>query len=144
MSTDGGRQGLSGAVALLTLVRIGSVGAGFLASVIGAHLIGAEGLGVVGAATTLATIAALAANGGINIAAVYFLGQRPLQAREIVGWVATMGVGASILAAGVAIGLGTLLGSRIFGEIGVGVVGATAALAAGILAFELGLSLIHI
>lgn len=129
---------MGGAVALLTAVRVGSVFAGFLASVVGARLIGADGLGIVGAATTAATIGALATNGGINIATVYFLGQRPSEATRIVGWVSTIGGIAALLAAIVTLGAGMLLGDMLVGDVSAGVLISTAMLAAGILAFELG------
>lgn len=127
----------AGAVALLTLVRVGSVGAGFLTSVIGAHLIGASGLGIVGAAMTVATLGALVSNGGLNIATVYFLGRRPNEASRIVGWVATLGLVASGLAATVTVVAAAALGDRFLGDTSAGVLIASAALAAGVLGFEL-------
>lgn len=101
-------------------------------------MIGARSLGIVGAATTVATIAALATNGGINIATVYFLGQRPAEAGRLVGWIATMGGVASFLAALVTLGFGLFLGEAFLGDVGPEVLLASAALAAGILGFELG------
>ena len=122
---------------LLTGARLTSVLAGFLTSVIGAHLIGASGLGIAGAALTAATIAALITNGGLNIATVYFLGQRPNQAGQIVGWVTLVGTVASLLAALVVAAAGLVFGQSFFKTQSVSLIVVTAALAAGLLAFEL-------
>lgn len=101
-------------------------------------MIGPDGLGVVGAATTAATIGALITNGGINIATVYFLGQRPTEAVPIVSWVTTIGGIAALLAALVTLAAGALLGDLLVGDVSPAVLFTTAALAAGILVFELG------
>jgi O-antigen/teichoic acid export membrane protein len=131
------RFSFGGAVVALTLVRIGSVGAGFITSVVGAQLIGAAGLGIVGAATTVATIGALVSNGGLNIATVYYLGQRPDDAGRIVGWIATLGLLAAALAAGIALLAGGALGEGFLGSATPPILAASALLAAGILGFEL-------
>jgi O-antigen/teichoic acid export membrane protein len=131
-------RGLAIAVAALTLVRLASVGAGFLASVLGARLIGADGLGIIGAALTIATLCALTANGGLNIATIYLLGRRPHERREIVGQVAVMATAAAILAAAAVFLAGFLLRTTVLGGASASLLLAAAATGAGILLFELG------
>ncbi len=124
-------------MALLTVVRVGSVFAGFLTSVLGARLIGEAGLGVVGAATTIATIGALVSSGGLNIAAVYHLGQRPAEARRIVGWVATQALVVVGVAAVLVAAMGLLIGTAVLGSRSPDLLAAMAFLAAGLVGFEL-------
>lgn len=124
-------------VALLTVVRVGSVAAGFATSIIAARLLGAADLGIAGAALTLATIGALMANGGLNIAAIYHLGQRQSEQQDLVGWIMTLGAATACLAI-VVIVVGILLvGEAVVGPLSVGLVGATAVLGASLLIFEL-------
>jgi O-antigen/teichoic acid export membrane protein len=125
------------AVALLTMVRIGSVGAGFLATVVAARLIGADGLGSAGAALTIATIGALLANGGLNIATIYHLGRRPEDRASIVAWTTLLGALAALLAAVVVLGIGWGLRDVVLGGGGGALLLWTAALGAGSLTFEL-------
>jgi O-antigen/teichoic acid export membrane protein len=137
---DAGQRGagsLGAAVAFLTAVRVLSVGAGFLTSVIGARLIGADGLGLAGAALTLATIAALLANGGLNIATVYLLGREPDRGREIVGHAVAVGAVAIVLAAVLAAILALVVDAPVLGGGAAAILAPTLGLAAGILAFEL-------
>jgi stage V sporulation protein B len=122
---------------MLTAVRILSVGAGFLTSVIGARLIGTDGLGLAGAALTLATIAALLANGGLNIATVYLLGKRPDQRREVVGQAVAVGTIAVALAAAVVALLALAVDQPVLGGRAGSIIVSTVALGAGVLAFEL-------
>jgi stage V sporulation protein B len=133
-----GAKALGHAVALLTVTRLGSVAAGFLTSLIAARLIGPGGIGLVGAAITIATIGALFASGGLNIASVYYLGRRPEQRTAIVGQVFALGLVAALLGA-----LGVLIASWMLrdttlGDAPLGLLLVTAALAAGLLQFELG------
>lgn len=125
------------AVVLLTVVRIGSVVAGFLASVLAARLIGADGLGLAGSAFTIATAGALLSSGGLNIAAIYFLGRRPGEQGQVVARTLTLGAGAAALAVLVVLGAGLALRTVVLGEADDSVLLAAAALAATILTFEL-------
>jgi O-antigen/teichoic acid export membrane protein len=125
------------AVALLTLVRIGSVGAGFLASVLAARLIGADGLGLAGSAFTLATAGALLSSGGLNIAGIYYLGRRPEEQRAVVARIVTLGAGAAVLAAVVSAVGCLLLADAVLAGASASLIGAVAALGAVILVFEL-------
>ncbi|MGH3491517.1 MAG: lipopolysaccharide biosynthesis protein [Actinopolymorphaceae bacterium] len=60
----------------LTAARLGSVAAMFLAGVVAARLLDPSALGVAGVGLTVAWAVAIVANGGLNIAAIYFLGRR--------------------------------------------------------------------
>jgi len=133
-----GSGGLGLAVAALTAVRVGSVAAGFLTSVLGARLIGPAGLGVAGAAITIATIGALVANGGINIATIYLLGRRPEERAVIVGRVAVLAIVAVVLAAFGVLAAGAALRESVLGGAPLDLLLATAGLGAGTLLFELG------
>jgi O-antigen/teichoic acid export membrane protein len=143
-ATDGAEQtrprdgrSLGAAVVLLTLVRGVSVIAGFLTSVLAARLIGADGLGLAGTAFTIATAGALLSSGGLNIAAIYFLGRRPGEQREMVARILTLGAAAVLLAA-LSVVLGSLLlGAAILSKADGVLIGAAAALGGSILAFEL-------
>ncbi len=130
-------RSFGGAVVQLTVVRIGSVVAGFLASVLAARLIGADGLGLAGSAFTIATAGALLSSGGLNIAAIYFLGRRPGEQGQVVARTLTLGVGAAVLAVLVVLGAGLALRTVVLGEADGTVLLAAAALAATILTFEL-------
>jgi stage V sporulation protein B len=128
-------------VALLTIVRLASVGAGFLTSVLAARILGASAVGAAGVAMTIATVSALVCNGGLNIAAIYFLGRRPHERREIVRHTFTLGLVAGALAillvaasAPIIAGLIPALPAELFV--------AAAVLAASIIGFELGGSLV--
>ncbi|MEP7081612.1 MAG: polysaccharide biosynthesis C-terminal domain-containing protein [Chloroflexota bacterium] len=84
------RRSFSTDVALLTGVRLGSVGAGFLTSVLAARLLGAAGLGAAAVAITIGTLSVLLANGGLGITSIYFLGRRPEERTAIVNNLAAM------------------------------------------------------
>jgi stage V sporulation protein B len=131
------RGSFGAAIAVLTLVRIASVGAGFLTTVLAARLIGADGLGSAGAALTIAMMGALLTNGGLNIATIFHLGRRPAEHLSIVAWTATLGGLAAILAAGVVLGVGWLLKDVVLSGASTALLVWTAALGAGVLSFDL-------
>lgn len=123
-------------VARLTVVRLAAVAAGFVVNVIAARILGAAALGAAGLGLTIATVAALFSNGGLNIAAIYFLGQRPDERPAIVRRIFALGLIAAVLACIVAVLVAMLLASLLepfSGEL----VTASAALAAAIIAFEI-------
>ena len=90
-----------------------TVGAGFLTSVVGARLLGADGLGAAGIAVALATMAAIVGNGGINISTIYLLGQRPATGRRIVGALIPIAAAGSLLAAALLLASGAVIGPAI-------------------------------
>lgn len=59
--------------ALLTLARLSTVVALFAATVLAARLLSPAALGLVAVGQTIGTVAALVANGGLNISTIYFL-----------------------------------------------------------------------
>ena len=125
------------AVMLLTLVRVVSVVAGFLSSVLAARLIGADGLGLAGSAFTIATAGALLSSGGLNIAAIYFLGRRPNEQRLVVARILTLGAAAVVLAVIFVLAGSVMVRTAVLGGADGAVIGAAAALGAAILVFEL-------
>ena len=86
-------------VALLVAARLASVAAFFGVTVVGARFLSAEELGSAAAGQTIGMIAALVANGGLNIATIYFLQQRPAERPAIVPGLVFLGISASALAA---------------------------------------------
>ena len=86
-------------VAGLTVVRFISVAAGFLTSVIGARLLGSDGVGAAGIAVVLATVAAVVCNGGSNISTIYLLGRRPARRRLLIGALIPIAGAGALLAA---------------------------------------------
>jgi stage V sporulation protein B len=139
-STSSG--GLGRDISILAVVRLASVAAGFLTSVLTARVLGPTPLGAAGVGLTAGTIAALLANGGLNIAAIYFLGRRPDERRVISSRIFTLGLATTLLAA-VMIGvMGPILAPAIFAGSPNSLLAATALLAAGVVAFELSGSLL--
>ena len=124
-------------VGLLTLVRFAATGAGFLTSVVGARILGPSSLGAAGVALTVGAIAALVANGGLNIATTYFLGKRPDDRRRIVERSLMLTAVASALAAGLVLLTVALIGGDVLGDPEIGLVVSTAVVAAGIVSFEI-------
>jgi stage V sporulation protein B len=123
-------------VAGLTAVRFISVAAGFLTSVVGARLLGTDGVGAAGIAVALATVAAVVANGGINISTIYLLGQRPTQRRQILGALVPIAIGGALLAAAILAVSGATIGPAIGLDERGDLFAAAAGLAAVIVAFE--------
>ncbi len=128
-------------VAVLTVIRLASVGAGFLTNVIGARVLGGSAMGAAGVAMTVATISALVANGGLNIASIYFLGRRPTDRADIVRYAFTLGLCAAALAI-VLVGVATPVLAEKFPGLPAELLVAAAALAAAIIGFELTGSLV--
>jgi len=81
------------------VVRFISVAAGFLTSVIGARLLGSDGIGAAGIAVVLATVAAVVCNGGSNISTIYLLGRRPAHRRLLIGALIPIAMAGAVLAA---------------------------------------------
>ena len=123
---------------MLVFVRFGAVAAGFLTSVLAARVLGATDLGAAGVALTVGSIAALIANGGLNIASTYFIGRRPLERQAITHRSITMGAAAAILAAVLTLVVGGALSARLFGVDDGPLVVATAVMAAGVVGYEIG------
>lgn len=97
-------------VAGLAAVRLMGVVAGFVTGVVGARLLGSDGLGAAGIAITLGTLVALVCNGGVNIATIYLLGQRPGDAPTIIGGLTSTALAGALLCLSLLVGLGALIG----------------------------------
>lgn len=122
-------------VVSLSTVRLASAGAGFLTSVLSAQILGASALGVAGVGLTTGSIAALIANGGLNISGIYFLGQRPDQRDPIVAVTFTLGLVAAALGAVLVVVGAPIVASRVVGD-DLPVLAATALVAASIVSYE--------
>jgi O-antigen/teichoic acid export membrane protein len=94
-------------------VRFLTVGAGFLTSVVGARLLGADGLGAAGIAVALATVAGVVGNGGINISTIYLLGQRQADARPVLAALIPIAVAGALLAAALLLIAGVAIGPAV-------------------------------
>lgn len=112
MSEDRGRaRGFGADVALLSAARLASVAAFFGVNVAGARLLSPDALGSAAAGQTIGMIAALLANGGVNISTIYLLQQRPAERRPLAAALVAMALGAAVLAmALVAVAAPLLLG----------------------------------
>jgi O-antigen/teichoic acid export membrane protein len=122
-------------VGRLTAVRFVSLLAGFAGSALGARLVGPDGMGAVGAATTFANVASLIGSAGLNIAAIYTLNRSVGSERATVARLMALGSLAAPIAAVLVVASVTLANDLVPG---VGsVVGVTALLAGSFLAFEL-------
>ena len=86
-------------VLLLAAARLSTVVAFFAVTVVGARLLDPESLGSAAVGQTVGTIAALLANGGLNIAAIYFLQQRRDERGTTVPRLAGIALAACIAAA---------------------------------------------
>ena len=129
-------------IALLTIVRLAATAAGFLTSVVAARVLGPTALGAGAVGLTFGTIAALLANGGLNISSIYFLGRRPDERTATTHRSFTLGLCATALAAALVIIAAPLLSPTVFGPGHTDLVLATALVAAGIVSFGLNGSLL--
>ena len=120
----------------LTVVRFISVIAGFLISVMGARLLGSDGVGAAGIAVVLATVAAVCCNGGTNISTIYLLGRRPAHRRVLIGALMPIAVSGAVLAVMLVVLSGATLGPLIGLAQRTDLFLAAAALAAVIVTYE--------
>jgi stage V sporulation protein B len=89
---------LGSAMVALTVARLVSVAAVFLAGVVAARLLDPAALGVAGVGLTVAWAVAIVANGGLNISAIFFLGRRPDSRAAVVAYVLALTLGAVLVA----------------------------------------------
>lgn len=125
-------------VGVLTLVRFAATGAGFLTSVLAARVLGPSELGSAGVGLTIGSIAALIANGGLNIATTYYLGRRPDERRVITQRSMTLAVLAVLLAVGLVLVIVRPIARNLFGADDLALVLATAVVAGGVVGYEIG------
>ena len=91
---------------------------------------------------TAGAIAALLANGGLNIASIYFLGRRPDDRRRITSWCFTLGLIAVAIAALLILLVGRWVAPDALGNGHGDLLVASASLAASVVAFEFSGSLL--
>ncbi|WP_169512918.1 lipopolysaccharide biosynthesis protein [Actinopolymorpha alba] len=92
--TERSEGSLGSAMVALTGARLASVVATFVAGVVAARLLDPAALGAAGVGLTVGWAVAIMANGGLNIAAIYFLGRRCDQRPAVVSYILMLAVGA--------------------------------------------------
>jgi len=133
-------DGLGSRIAALFAVRLVAVVAGFVATVVGARLLGTVGMGAVGQALTVATVAAMLANMGLNISTIFYLQRRAADAEATVARLLGLAIPAALGA--LVLSVGAIAATAIAGEAVPPLLLATAPVAVGIIAFELSGSLL--
>lgn len=98
VTTEQPDRGVGPNAMLLTAARLSTVAAFFGVSVVAARLLTAEGVGSAAVAQTIGMIAALVANGGLNIATVYLLQRRRDEQSVIVPRLTALALVACVLA----------------------------------------------
>lgn len=136
MSAAEERGGFAGAVSLLLLARLATVASLFGVHVIGARLLTPEVLGSAAVGQTVGVIAALVANGGLNIATIYFLKQQAERRTELVPRLVALAVGACAMAVVIVVVSAPLMLGWVVGATAWPLMLAAALLGAAIIAFE--------
>lgn len=137
MTADTSRgRGFAAQVILLVGARLASVGAFFGVSVVAARLLPPEGVGSAAVGQTIGMIAALVANGGLNIATIYFLQRRPDQRASLVPRLVAVAIGACALSVVLVLATAPLALGLVVGEDGWPLLLAAAAMGATMIAFE--------
>jgi stage V sporulation protein B len=134
-AANGARRGFGVQVALLAAARLSSVAAFFAVTVVGARLLPEEALGLAAIGQTVGMIAALVANGGINIAAIYFLQREPDERPRTVGRLMALCIGACAVAVLLVAAVTPLLVDRFPGA-GWPLFATAAAMGTAMIAFE--------
>jgi len=129
-------RGFGADVALLAGARLATVVAFFGVSVVGARLLSPEALGSAAVGQTVGMIAALVANGGLNIATIYFLQQRPDERATLVQRLGALAIGGSTVAV-VLVGISApIVMGRVVADDAWPLMLAAAAMGAAMIAFE--------
>ena len=136
------RAPFASAVIVLTVVRLASVVAWFGVNVLAARVLGPGPLAVIAVATTLATAASLLANPGLGIASVYFIVREPDARRAMIGTIASLTIGAGALAALLVVAVLPAAALLFFDGASPTALLAATTLAAGIVAYEVGLAIL--
>jgi stage V sporulation protein B len=100
----------------LTVARLASVAAVFLAGVVAARLLEPSALGVAAVGLTVAWAVAIVANGGLNIVAIYYLGRRPYARGHVVAYVLALTVGAVLAGLLLTGAAAPVVGAVVLGE----------------------------
>ena len=134
-STDARRE-FGANVLLLAVVRISTVLAFFAVNVVAARVLSAESLGSAAVGQTVGMIAALAANGGLNISTIFFLQQRRDEHRAIVPRLTALAVGACALAVALVLVSAPVVFGPILGQAAWPLLASAALMGAAMIAFE--------
>jgi stage V sporulation protein B len=116
--------------ALLTAARLSSAAALFALTVVAARLLGPDQLGSAAVGQTVGTIAALVANGGLNISTIYYLRRRADEQTDVVGPLTVLAMTTSTLAFSLALLSAPVIATVLGGEdwpllVAAGVMGAS-------------------
>lgn len=136
MTSPSARGGFAGAVSLLLLARLAAVASLFGIHVIGARLLTPELLGSAAVGQTVGMIAALVANGGLNIATIYFLRQHADRREELVPRLVALAIGSCVLAIAIVVVAAPLMLGWVVPESAWPLMLAAALLGAAIIGFE--------
>jgi O-antigen/teichoic acid export membrane protein len=128
--------GLIRAIATLGGIRFVSVAAGFATNLIAARALGASAFGVVGVALSIATLASILGNAGMNISAIYYL-RMERDARRLMPVIVSVGLIGGAVAAVLVVAALSVVGTFVLPGQSRTVDLIAAALAATILWFEL-------
>ena len=135
----GGRaRGLGASIALLAVARLSTVVAFFAINVVAARLLDPAQVGAAAVGQTIGLIAGLVGNGGLNIATIYFLQQRPDERRTIVPALTGLAaIGASVAFVAVLVSA-PLVFALVLGADAWLLLGAAGLMGAGMIAYEFG------
>lgn len=131
-------RGLGASIALLTLARLSTVVAFFGINVVAARLLDPAAVGSAAVGQTIGMIAGLVANGGLNIATVYFLQQRPGERASLVPALTGLAALAALIAAVVVLASSPIVFGLVLGEPAWLLLVAAALMGAGMIVFEFG------
>lgn len=129
-------EGLGTRIVALLAVRVVALVAGFVASIAGARLLGTAGMGAVGQALTIAAVAAMLANLGLNISTIYELRRSRADTARIVDRL--LGLGVLTGAVALLLAAGAVIATAIVPGLQPAILATAAPLAVSILVFELG------
>ena len=133
---SGTGRGFGTNVMFLAAARVSTVAAFFAVSVVAARLLPAESVGSAAVGQTVGMIAALIANGGLNIATIYFLQQRPDEQDSIVPRLTALAVAACAAAIIVVLASAPLVFGLVLGETAWPLLISAAIMGAAMIAFE--------
>ncbi|HYI66211.1 MAG TPA: polysaccharide biosynthesis C-terminal domain-containing protein [Candidatus Limnocylindrales bacterium] len=129
-------RGFATNVMFLAAARVSTVAAFFAVSVVAARLLPAESVGSAAVGQTVGMIAALIANGGLNIATIYFLQQRPDEQDSIVPRLTALAIAACAAAVLVVLASAPVVFGLVVGQAAWPLLISAAIMGAAMIAFE--------
>jgi stage V sporulation protein B len=127
---------IASSAALLTVARLSSAAALFGVTVIAARLLTAEQVGSAAVGQVIGTLAALVANGGLNISSIYFLRRRPDEERSLVSGLTALAIAACVLAVALAVATAPVVFGPVFGATNWPLLVTAGFLGASVIAYE--------